>query len=470
MDQIVKFGKGAKNAGARMGWTASLLALAGVAAVVVACGGTSDEPTSAPANGQATDSQPVAAAPDPTATAKPAPTPTVEPTPTLPAEEEEKTAAEATQESDFEDIFSDDAEKSRAATLRTIWGWKTNLEERTIPLTEMKIVLGRDKIAPIDFPSFVSVASAPDYMEPREPVVALIIGGEARAYPLAILMWHEIVNDTVGGEPVTVTFCPLCNTGITFSRIVDGQELTFGTSGMLRNSDLVMWDRQSESFWQQITGEALAGDFAAGKTVLTQLPSSIIAWETFAETYPKGQLLERVINEYGSPARPYDSPPYAGYDNVDDQPFLYSGRLDDRLVATSRVLTIDGETPVAYPFSFLEETPVVNDSVNSEDIVAFFDNGTFSAFKSLSNEHRVSGSVAVFSRTVGERSLTFEATDGGIIDAETGSAWNYAGVAVDGELTGTQLEPVIHANHFWFAWAVFKPATEIRDSIDELAG
>ncbi|MBT3554138.1 MAG: DUF3179 domain-containing protein [Chloroflexi bacterium] len=170
---------------------------------------------------------------------------------------------------------------------------------------------------------FVQVADAPTYMEPREPVVALVVDGDALVYPRAILMWHKIVNDTADGVPVTVTFCPLCNIGITFLRTVGDQELTFGTSGMLRNSDLVMWDRQTQSFWEQITCEALAGDFAADETVLAQLPSSIMAWETFVSAYPDGQLLEREVNEYGSPVRPYDSPPYAGYDNVDQQAFLF---------------------------------------------------------------------------------------------------------------------------------------------------
>lgn len=110
----------------------------------------------------------------------------------------------------------------------------------------------------------------------------------------------------------------------------------------------------------------------------------------------------------------------------------------------------------------------MNDSVNDEDIVALFDNGTFSAFNDLSNDHQTSGSVAVFSRTVGDRTLTFETDGDGITDAETSSSWNLAGIAIDGELAGTQLEPVIHANHFWFAWAVFKPTTEIRDSLDDL--
>lgn len=138
-------------------------------------------------------------------------------------------------------------------------------------------------------------------------------------------------------------------------------------------------------------------------------------------------------------------------------------------MATSRVLTIDGEPPIAYPFSFLEENPVLNDTVNDKAIVAIFDNGTFSAFNDYSNGRQTVGSVAVFSRDVGDRTLTFEVNDSGIADIETGSLWNYAGIAKSGELEGTHLEPVVHANHFWFAWAVFKPNTVIKDSLNDIA-
>jgi len=134
--------------------------------------------------------------------------------------------------------FEDDAERAVVAELKERWGWDTNFNERTIKLTELITILARDLIIPVDHPTFASVENAPDYMLPKEPVIALVINGDARGYPLAILMWHEIVNDTVGGIPVTVTFCPLCNTGIVFERVVNGQELTFGTSGMLRRIEL----------------------------------------------------------------------------------------------------------------------------------------------------------------------------------------------------------------------------------------
>lgn len=473
----------------------SFFLIAGAATLIVACGGGgpgASTPPAAVGDGPSSNAAvPAGAAPVQTET--PAPTPTEvpretpsdapvttatptssDPGPTEPAASEEdpdegvQAVPDATSTSGPDWNIEDDAERSRAERMRTIWQWDTNFNFRKIGLSGFQTVLPRDRIRPIDDPTFIAVTDAPAYMKPREPVIAVIVNGEAKAYPLAMLMWHEIVNDTVGGLPVTVTFCPLCNAGITFERVVEGRELTFGTSGMLRNSDLVMWDRQTQSWWQQFTGEALVGDFAATDAVLKFVPSSIIAWETFVNAYPDGTLLERLI-EFGQPLRPYDSPPYAGYDNVDNQPFLFSGIVDRRLVATSRVLTIEGDTPVAYPFSFLSENPVLNDSVGDTDLVAFFDDGTLSAFGDRFNEQQTSGSATVFSRTVGDRTLTFELTDSGITDAETGSVWNLVGIAVSGELKGTQLAPVVHASHFWFAWAVFKPETEVRGSVEDLA-
>ena len=373
---------------------------------------------------------------------------------------------EATPEYDFSGL--EESEQSRAEGLRLFWNWNTDFNHSTISLNELQLVLPRDRIAPIDDPTFAPVSDAPDYLRDEKPVIIVDINGDARAYPLAMLMWHEIVNDTVGDVLVTVTFCPICNTGITFERVLDGRELTFGTSGMLRNSDLVMWDRQTETLWQQITGEALAGDYAAEERVLKFVPSSIIGWGAFAENYPDGQVMLRFNNEFGIEARPYESPPYAGYDDIDDHPFLFSGTVDGRLVATSRVLTIDGDVPVAYLFQFLEEQLVVNDLVNDDPVVALFDDGTLSAFKDVLSNDQVAGSVALYSRLVHGDPLTFEVTDSGINESETGSTWSLTGLAVDGELLGTQLEPVVNANHFWFAWAVFKPETEIRDYLDDL--
>ena len=298
-------------------------------------------------------------------------------------------------------------------------------------------------------------------MRARESVISLEINGDARAYQLAIMMQHEIVNDLVGGAPITVTFCPLCNTAIAFDRRVADRELTFGTSGTVRNSDLVMWDRQTETWWQQITGEAVVGELTGYQ--LHFIPAAIVAWESFATQHPDGLVLDRP----GNPST-YDISPYDGYDDIDTPPLLFEGETDGRLPATARVLTIesDGES-VAYPFDLLQAELVLNDSIGALDIVAMFDADVFSGFQAGSSE-RIAGATTVFNRNIGDRTLTFESEDSLFIDQQTNSTWNSSGEGVAGPLAGQRLIPILHANHFWFAWAVFKPETVIRDDIGDL--
>jgi len=191
----------------------------------------------------------------------------------------------------------------------------------------------RDGIPPIDAPRFEPVSEA-DYA-PNTPVIGLEIGGDARAYPLSIMTWHEIVNDSVGGEPVAVTYCPLCNAAIVFERVVGGRVLTFGTSGLLRNSDLVMWDRQTASLWQQFTGEGIVGEMAGVR--LTRVPARLESWERFAARNPEGQALLPPEDSL----RPYGENPYAGYD-TSARPFLYRGDLPDDIPPMQRVVLVDG--------------------------------------------------------------------------------------------------------------------------------
>ncbi len=146
----------------------------------------------------------------------------------------------------------------------------------------------KDGIPAIDTPSFFSVADV-GFLGDREPVVSIELNGDVRAYPLQILTWHEIVNDNIGGQPVVVTFCPLCNTALALESVLDGQVLDFGVSGFLRNSDLIMYDRQTETWWQQVTGEGIVGSLTGTK--LTSVPAQIVAWQDFRDNFPEGQVL-----------------------------------------------------------------------------------------------------------------------------------------------------------------------------------
>ena len=154
--------------------------------------------------------------------------------------------------------------------------WRTDFSKHSIDYTEILLGQVRDGIPSIDNPKFAPVSDDPDWLADREPVIALQIGDDARAYPLQIMTWHEIVNDVVGGEPVIVTFCPLCNSAIAFERRMGNTINSFGVSGLLRYSDLIMYDRDTDSWWQQILGEAIVGELTGAR--LPQVPASIISW------------------------------------------------------------------------------------------------------------------------------------------------------------------------------------------------
>lgn len=322
----------------------------------------------------------------------------------------------------------------------------------------------KDGIPAIDDPRFVAVGEANAWIEPREPVILLRVADEVRAYPIQIIMWHEIVNDTVGGVPVAVTFCPLCNTAIAFERTVDGRELDFGTTGRLRFSNLIMYDRQTESWWQQATGDAVAGELT-GKQ-LESRPAPIVSWADFRSAHPDGEVLSRETG-YN---RSYGQNPYTGYDDVDSSPFLYDGpETPGDLPPMARVITVDGaEDSVAYPYEVLREHRAINDVVNGEPIAVLWQEGTASALDESSiDAGRDVGSAGVFSRRLDGRTLTFRSGDGSILDEETGSEWNVLGEAVAGDLKGKRLEPVVSVDHFWFSWAAFRPETRVYDPQSE---
>jgi hypothetical protein len=319
----------------------------------------------------------------------------------------------------------------------------------------------KDGIPAIDEPRFVGVEEAEEWLEPEEPVILLESAGAARAYPLQIITWHEIVNDRVGGQPVTVTFCPLCNTAIAFEGELDGRELTFGTTGRLRFSNLIMYDRQTESWWQQATGEAIVGELTGAE--LSTIPAPIVSWEDFRSSHPEGEVLSRETG-YN---RNYGENPYVGYDDVDSTPFLYDGpETPGELPPMARVITVDAEEePVAYPYVILQELRAVNDSVDGEPVAVLWERGTASALDESSiDAGRDVGSAAVYSRELNGQTMTFRTEGEALVDEQTGSEWNVLGEAVAGELAGERLEPVNSVDHFWFSWAAFRPETRVYES------
>lgn len=211
---------------------------------------------------------------------------------------------------------------------------RTDFDKTSVDFSE--IMSGgppKDGIPAIDAPQFKDVSGVNDLGD-QEPVIALKINEEAKAYPLRILMWHEIANDTIGGVPVTVTYCPLCNAAVVFDRRVNGKVLDFGVSGKLRHSDMIMYDRQTESWWQQFVGRGIVGAMTGME--LKHLPARVIPFSAFKASYPNGKVL---VAGNGN-ARRYGENPYVKYDSAEN-PFLYRGRYDGPGQPLSYVVAVE---------------------------------------------------------------------------------------------------------------------------------
>ena len=355
-----------------------------------------------------------------------------------------------------------------------------------------------DWTSPTSPPEFISQEEASLWLDEQEPVISIMLNGEAKAYPLQILTYHEIVNDSIGGIPIAITFCPLCNSAIAFDRrillteehrtlqlqnndqlifsdlddtlieayafqnshlpqFVTALEVTFGTSGLLYNSNLLMFDSKSSTLWSQIMGRANIGILTDAR--LLKYPAQIISFDEFQTSYPNALVLSR---ETGF-NRPYGNNPYPGYDHISSPAFLFRGPTDNRLLAKERVVSIGlKEDSVAFPWNLLREVHVVNHYVADTRITVFWKDGTTSALDTTKiGNGKPIGAVGVYNRNVDETVLTFRWDGANFRDIETNSKWALTGQAIEGALQGRQLEPISHDNTLWFAWAAFKPETRI---------
>ncbi|MEX0843965.1 MAG: DUF3179 domain-containing protein [Balneolaceae bacterium] len=336
--------------------------------------------------------------------------------------------------------------------------WKTDLSKKSIKLSELKSGgPPKDGIPAINNPEFISQNEATEWITESEPVIAFEFDGKARAYPLQILIWHEIVNDWFGEIPILVTFCPLCYSAIVFDRRVDSETHEFGVSGFLRHSDMIMFDRKTESLWQQFTGEALVGDYTGKK--LKVLPSQLMSFNQFKETYPDGKVLSKETGH----RRSYGQNPYAGYDDINNTPLFMDKPEDGKLKPMEKVIGVRiDNAQIAYPYSISQQERVINDELNETPIVIFHTEGARSAMDaSQISQSRKDGTTGVFNRNLDDKILTFSFEDATITDNQTGSRWDISGKAIGGLLEGQQLKPLIFGDYFAFAWLVFWPETEI---------
>lgn len=301
-------------------------------------------------------------------------------------------------------------------------------------------VLPRDAIPAILEPTFGRDDAG--WLSPGSRVIGVEVGGDARAYPIAIMNWHEIVNDVVGGTPVAITFCPLCGTGIAFDRTVAGEVLTFGVSGRLYKNDLVMYDHQTESFWTQVLGEAILGLHHG--TRLAVFTSTTLTWSQWRDLHPGSELLDRPVDDQGRFIRDYGYDPYAGYASSDDiwfprenvDPYLL---LDPKEIVLGVVL---GGRARAYPESTLRTEPVVNDVLGGLPLLVIYLDGVMKAWER------------------GERTFAMGMDD--TITDDFGASYD----GISGRGAGGNLTEIQATAAFWFAWYDFYPATSIYGIAD----
>jgi hypothetical protein len=302
---------------------------------------------------------------------------------------------------------------------------------------------GKDGIPSIDTPELLA-ASDVDFLDDRDPVFGLVHRGEVRCYPQLVLVWHEIVNDTVAGEPLSVTYCPLTGSVVGFSGTAGGRPLTFGTTGKLVNSNLLMYDRVTDSEWPQLLGAAIRGRLRGER--LRELPLVWASWGRWRAAHPDTVVLSTETGHL----RPYGDDPYGSYAPLGG---YYAGggpifpvlAESDELDPKEVVVGVKAEQSyLAVRKSRIQRLETIPLSVGRTPVLAVWDDELDTA--------------RVFVRRVRGRTLRFEK---GARRDRSGSTWTPDGRAVDGPLEGAQLEAANFLDAMWFAWHAFYPDSEL---------
>lgn len=291
---------------------------------------------------------------------------------------------------------------------------------------------GFDCIPAIDDPAYINADQA-SWLDNDDRVIGLSINNVTRAYPLRILNRHEIVNDRIGGDPVAITYCPLCRSAVVFNRTINGSKLSFGVSGKLLDANLVMYDRQTETLWNQIEGQAIVGSLVPSRLEL--LYASITSWGDWQQANPDTDVLARDQGIY--PVSSYDVDPYAGYGNQSVVGFGVD-KVDDRLHPKKLVagISIEG-TPKAYPVETIKARGMIQESVNGTSVAVF----------QRKDDGRIGALIAEYEGT----RLELTRKDHGLQDQQ-GRLWRYDGQQSEGDGRLTYLVP---KEFYWFAWEKF---------------
>jgi len=348
------------------------------------------------------------------------------------------------------------------SNVEDVWkaeGWKTDFSKSKVPFDQiLSGGPGRDGIPPIYNPDFESVTEAKAWLAPTEPVIVVEFNSQARAYPLRILTWHEIVNDRIGDTAFFVTFCPLCNAAVVYDSRIDGRIHHFGVSGKLRNSDMVMWDHESESWWQQLSGEGIVGKYSGRR--LKILPSQLLSFDTFAQLRPDGKVLSQETGH----RRDYGRNPYIEYDS--GSPFFPIFDHQQKLPKLQRVIGFHSKKQsYALDLGRLKNRKFARVRLpdGSEKVIFHL-----SSANSALDRERISASKKVPHVTVWDLEhrdgfLDLIYRDGYLYDKKTRIAWNALGEGFQEGRKIDQLKSSKAGVYFAFAWFGFYPKTTLLD-------
>ena len=334
--------------------------------------------------------------------------------------------------------------------------WRTDFSRVTADLSDANVVAGgRGPIPVVTEPRYETTEQADAWISDNEPVLAAFAGDEARAYPIRLLLQHEAVNDWLGGSPLLVTYCPRCNSAAVFERNAGMHTLEFGAASALRSENRVLFDETTESWWQQATGRAIAGEFAGLQ--LRPAEGALISWSDFKRAYAGGTVLSRSSGF----DLDYEFNPYFNVDFT--QPSPSAGEVDQRLPSRARVLgLVNDDDALAVPFSELFFSGVVNVQIDGAPVAVFWQRGTSSPLSSADvAQGRDVGAAVAFDARSGNRTLTFRSGRGVFTDEQTSSTWSITGEALSGPLAGSRLSVFPHVNSFWSCWSAFRPATAV---------
>ncbi len=343
--------------------------------------------------------------------------------------------------------------------------WKTDTAKHTYEFKELSIATEKDAIPTLDFPNFITKSDPRNKFYAHEPAIVVNFGGEARAYPLSILTLFELSNDTVGGKNIMVSYCPMCNSALVFNRNIatpKGEKtMQFGVSGLLIHNDMVMYDRETESWWGQLTGEGIAGEHSG--VALNMMRALLISVDDFFDRYPNGKILAPLELSVLAKKDGHKQFHHLEHgDNLSKEYFLPE-KIDKRLPPMEHVLGIHyQEHDKIYPYRELAKKQVVHETIGKTNIVIFYHDGMVSVLDEddLASSKKV-GSAAPYVTKVEGVNLTFKKAGRYFKDDQTGSIWDITGYCKEGKHQGVQLDILPHTNHFAFAYLAFFPKAEI---------